>query len=69
VASRITAKGLAGLAIGDNGVASRVMRIRFAQAFGEVKERKAACLRAITEQLYEQERRIAPSGLKQHCSS
>ena len=49
---RMTAKGLSELAMSFTGDESRVIRIRFLNAFESVADRLAARERSITEQLH-----------------
>lgn len=61
---RMTRKGFAELAMGYTGDVSRVIRIRFLNAFEEVHSRLIARDRSITERLHELARREAPSEAK-----
>lgn len=61
---RMSAKGLSELAMGFTGDQSRVIRIRFLNAFEEVAGSLARNERSITERLFELERREMPSRVK-----
>lgn len=61
---RMTAKGLSELAMSFTGDQSRVVRIRFLNAFEEIAGRLARNERSITERLFELERREMPSKVK-----
>lgn len=66
---RMTAKGLSELAMSFTGDKSRVIRIRFINAFEEVADRLARAERTITEMLHDLERREAPSKIKGRIGS
>ena len=66
---RMTAKGLSELAMSFAGDQSRVIRIRFLNAFEAVADRLAATERSITERLHALTRREAPSELKGRVGS
>ena len=66
---RMTAKGLSELAMGFTGDQSRVVRIRFLNAFEEVSARLANAERTITERLFDLERRDWPSRAKGQLGS
>lgn len=66
---RMTDKGLSELAMSFTGEDSRVVRIRFLNAFQEVAERLARAEQSITEQLLELERRELPSQVKGRVGS
>ena len=66
---RMTAKGLSELAMSFSGDQSRVIRIRFLNAFEEVAERLARAERTIAEQLLDLERREMPSKVKGQIGS
>jgi Rha family phage regulatory protein len=66
---RMTAKGLSELAMSFSGEKSRVIRIRFINAFEVVAQRLADRDRSITEQLHALSRREAPSELKGRIGS
>ena len=66
---RMTAKGLSELAMGFTGDQSRVIRIRFLNAFEAVADRLAERERSITERLFELERRELPSVVKGQVGS
>lgn len=61
---RTTAKGLSELAMGFTGDQSRVIRIRFLNAFEEVADRLASAERSILERLHAHERRDGQSKAK-----
>lgn len=66
---RMTAKGLSELAMGFTGEKSRVVRIRFLNAFDEMTLRLASAERSITERLFDLERRELPSTIKGQIGS
>lgn len=66
---RMTEKGLSELAMSFTGDKSRVMRIRFLNAFEEMATRLALREKTITAQLLELERREMPSKIKGQVGS
>lgn len=66
---RMIAKGLSDLAMSFTGDQSRVIRIRFLNAFEEVTARLARAERSLIEQLHALERREVPSRVKGQIGS
>jgi hypothetical protein len=66
---RMTAKGFSELAMGFTGDASRVIRIRFLNAFEEVADRLEKAEKTITQRLFDLERREGPSRAKGQIGS
>lgn len=66
---RMTAKGLSELAMSFSGDKSRVIRIRFLNAFEEVTERLARAERSLVEQLHALDLKEAPSKVKGQVGS
>lgn len=66
---RMTAKGLSELAMSFSGDLSRVVRIRFLNAFEEVSARLSRAEQSITARLHELERRELPSEVKGQVGS
>jgi Rha family phage regulatory protein len=66
---RMTAKGLSELAMSFSGDKSRVVRIRFLNAFEEVTARLARAERSLVDQLHALELKEAPSKVKGRIGS
>lgn len=66
---KMTAKGLSELGMSFAGDDSRIIRIRFINAFEEVAERLARAERSIAERLFDLERRELPSQIKGQVGS
>lgn len=66
---RMTQKGLAELAMGFTGEPSRVIRIRFLNAFEEVASRLERAEKSITQMLHEHSKRAAVSETKGRIGS
>lgn len=66
---RMTAKGMTELTMGFTGEQSRIVRIRFVNAFEVVAERLAQAERTITGMLHDLERRELPSVIKGQIGS
>ncbi len=66
---RMTSKGLSELTMSFSGDKSRVIRIRFLNAFEEVAQRLANAEKSITEMLLDLERKETPSKVKGQIGS
>ncbi|MBB1651681.1 Rha family transcriptional regulator [Delftia sp. UME58] len=66
---KMTAKGLSELGMSFAGDESRIIRIRFINAFEQVAERLARAERSIAERLFDLERRELPSQIKGQVGS